>query len=268
MGILSCLETLEKFIQLISSIRDRGPDILNNFTESFLPSLYKASPQLYHQTVGPIFQNALMRVHGSQNEELQKAAKLVSKALFGNDAIATGQSRLPGVQKKNLPVVDPSVSRGRESLDKEYYDRAWKEVDQDGSEATLSYIGKVLTSNGLKDDYQSKALATQMRSDITAELSKDAAYSATMKTAWGKVLKDRLSPSTKREMVNAHLKAVRRVLPKFLKGVVQPREAKGGRQDPPSNSRSRQSSPSGDKQIDWTKTTAFDFLNDEPTYIQ
>lgn len=272
-----------KFISAIKEVNEKG---LEGFASRFLPALTKISPNAFWRAANPLIEDVARQMFNKgvadNNENLQNAARHLSKYFFNDVEIAEGKKTTIVEEKK-----DPDLERQRNE-----FNTARETEFRTGVQTSIKaqlinmIIGKDLKSGKSRidpDDVLSDFIRTTIIShviqDLGSQLDADKSHIRYMDSLWDHARKGGRTEADKARIISAYLARAKAMIPSLRSKYVS--EALGKRVRDASQRREKVSQisegrgaparPSGggfksDKKIDYSKTSDEDILNDHITY--
>lgn len=276
----------EDFTEFLGGVA-KTPQILTSFAGNFLPALYKTNRDLYFQTTTPIGQALVRNAHArgvnEGNENLKNAALVLAKWAFGDFGYATGEKQDDPPQ--STQAKDPRLEQEREEFYREKYNDTRNYIETNRLSKLKSEIKKGLDPNDVFNEFTTNLLVNQVLEEIGQELEKDTRHMATMNSLWKAARKAGFAGNWKDRILTTYLSRARAVMPAIrarnraeaLKDKQQQSSkvrdiaGKSGERKEVSGSGSSGSRGTGNKplnpkQVDWSKTSDLDIINDRPTF--
>lgn len=273
----------EDFEQFLGGIAKDGS--LANVAGNFLPSLYKTNRETYFQITTPIAEalcrNAFRTAEGAGNENLKNAALVLAKWAFGDVKFATGerQSEPP----KATAAKDPDLEREKSAFYQEKYNDARAHVDTNGATKLRAEIKNGLDPNGVFKPFTLNLLLKEVMEEVGRELEKDPRHMAMMNSLWKQAHRAGYAGNWKDRLLTTYLSRARAVMP-AIRMRIRAEALKGEQHSADETSRIANKSsdrkevqgggssrvgsgtraPSA-REVDWSKTSDMDILNDRPT---
>lgn len=249
-----------------------GEETLKQFVHNFLPSVQKGSKELYAEITEPVVQNVLRfclaeGIRGGDSKDAQRlaaASKILSKYLFGSENIP------------DAPKPDPKVEAERNRLKQERQAESQKKY-KEASGKLFSKAGKIMLKEiGSAIDPEHKLSPTmkqmitgRIMAEISETLDKDEGHTSHMRALWDRFIRSGYDEKLGSRLLSAYLGRARSLAPRIRNRVVSevlnkpaPKETKkhipaGG----DGTGKSTSKTPDA-RNVDWSKTSDKDFLND------
>jgi hypothetical protein len=171
-------------VKFLDELRNENPQGLETFSTNFLPALEKTNRDLYFNVVAPHVRGFVKKVFnvGMQNkdENVQNAAKVVHKALFGGDYndVERNDTESGGNNK------DSSVEEDKKRYFAGKYQTLYSEVTNSCYSKLDEEINRGLSDLEKENKGLKRLLATDIRTKVLQEMDKDEAYLSRMQSLW------------------------------------------------------------------------------------
>ncbi len=261
---------------------------LPSMAANFLPALFNVNKDMYYQVTGPIAEQLLRNAYrvASQggNENLKNAAMHIAQWAFGDAQFATGEKQTPPL-KVEEPQSDPKFEQEKKDFYATKYNDTKSYVDGQATTRMMSEIRKGLDPNNAFTPFTQGLLVKQVFEEIGALLEADKSHIAVMNSMWKQAQKAGFAGNWKDRILSTYLSRARQLMPAIRTKIRTAalnqerssseqtlrvaqrsgnrREVQGS-QNSSRNGPSRQPVPAG--QVDWSKTSDIDFINDRVTY--
>lgn len=274
----------EKFLSAIKEVGDKS---LDRFARNFLPSLVKVNPSSFWQAAHPLIEDVARQMFKSgeknQDENLQNAARYLSKFIFGETEYAEGK-KTSVIQEEEKS----EVTREREAWDlerhNEFRGKVWSDIS--GQLKSL-IIGKDVKTGKSRIDpdevlspFITNMIIEKVIGDLGEQLQADKAHIKYMDTLWDHAKKNGRKEADKSRIISAYLARAKSIIPSLRSKYVSEALGKKVRsatqnrdkitripertQNPGSPSRGRNFD--SNKKIDYSKSSDMDILNDNIQY--
>jgi hypothetical protein len=260
---------------------------LPSMASNFLPALFNVNKDMYYQVTGPIAEGLLRNAYKvatqGGNENLKNAAMHLAQWAFGDAAYATGEKQTPA-----LKVEEPKTDPKYETEKKEFYATKYKDtktyVDGQASTRLSSEIRKGLDPNNAFTPFTQGLLVKQVIEEVSAILEGDENHMKQMNSMWRQAQKAGFAGNWKDRILSTYLSRARQLMPAIrtrvrTSAMAQERSSteqteriankSGDRKEVQgSQNTSRNGAPTkiSAGQVDWSKTSDLDFINDRVTY--
>lgn len=253
---------------LLGAMHQTNPASVTQFAENFLPALQKGDQQLFQKVMTPVMsatlRNAMADAEKSGNQQLKYAAQHLSKWLFDNP-------EPPATQKRTAsPEVEKATNEVRR-MREELAERATGEIETQIHQDRVKHVIDNFDKNRALPQFARDAGIRKILEETNKLLDKDAAYQKVMdrlkreavgaKFSNESVQKIRAAYINKFKMLEPAVRAqvVREAFGKKANGVPNPaKQIVGG------GGVSKSRTPRAGE-VDWSKTSTEDFLNDKVT---
>jgi hypothetical protein len=275
----------EDFQQFLGGIKEEGA--LDKMAANFLPSLYELDQKTYFKITSPIgealVRNAYATASQSGNENLKNAALHLAQWAFGDQKFATGERKSEPF-KVEEKKVDPEFEAERQKFYQDRYNDARQYVTGTSHSRLSAEIRKGLDPNGVFSDGLRTLLVKEVISEIGKSLEADERHMGVMNSLWKNAHKAGFSGDWKDRILSAYLSRARQLMPairtKIREAAMTSEERKAGQREQRAERSSDRREVRGTKeshgpakggrppaasQVDWSKTSDLDFLNDKVT---
>ena len=264
-----------------------GVNGLTSMAANFLPALFNVNKDMYYNVTGPIaeslLRNAFKVASQGGNENLKNAALHLAQWAFGDAAYATGEKSTPPLKVEEAPKDEKYETEKKEFFQQKYTDTK-SYVDTQAVSRLTSEIKKGLDPNNAFTPFTQGLLAKQVFDEIGAILEADTQHMAMMKSMWKQAEKAGFAGPWKDRILSTYLSRARQLMPairtkirnaalnqerssserteKIAKKSTERREVQGSQNTSAKTGPQRVNA--GD--VDWSKTSDLDFINDRITY--
>lgn len=273
---------------LFSAIKEVDEKAVEKISETFLPSLYKISPDLHWKATLPLLQNIVRGFHQEgqrrKDENIINAADYLSDFVFGDVKVARGERDL--VPRKS------EDSEEKKELDKEkakfYVDRFdsfSNSIKSRADEDLKNYInekGKIDPDN-IFSDFIKETIINKIYQEVDKQLVADKNHMKYMGSLWDKAKSNGFSDDWKSRILSAYLARAKSLVPairaKFISEAMgSSSRASEKRREVVEKTQSRREPGQGGRpgrerngnvdarDVDWDRTSDLDLLNDNITY--
>lgn len=277
---------------LLDAIREADPQALDRFAVNILPSLHKLSPETHWQAVLPLLENVTRSLYKEgmdlgdtdRGKDLMNAARYLSKFLFGETEIAEGKKTNVKAPEKSSREIE--LDEREKNYEIQRYTDAYRSVDADASKGLSDLIlergqhNKLkIDPDGVMSDFMKNSVADAISAEVRKAMRADKVFTAHMNSLWKKAKELGYTSESKSRILSAYLERAKQLVPSIRNrkvaealgtsegkpnGAPKPRiarrepgtgggEGRGGNRIPRAN------------EVDWTKTSDEDFLNDRVT---
>lgn len=255
---------------------------LGKFSQNFLPKLFKADREAHWQVIAPVLEDAAKAFYQqgvrSKDDNVKHAAEHLALFLFGDAGFATGTKTGAAGTPKTSEVKESDTEKERKEWAAEQLQTFTSSVKED------SYTNlKSIASIGLPKDGITKWQRDKLMDDIVTKvdqaMTKDPAHMKFMQGLWKKAREAGFNTDSKTRIINAYLARAKSLAPGIRRALIT--EALGNistraeevteqvtSRRTPSSSGTPARASSGKvnaKQVDWSRTSDADFLNDNVT---
>jgi hypothetical protein len=275
---------VEDFKEFLSGVAEAKG--LEPMAANFLPALYNTNRDMYFKVTTPIVASMLRYAYkqgtAQNNNDLKNAALHIANAVLGDMNFATGDKMPEAIipEKK----VDPELDKERKTFYQERYNTNRSEIQGTASQRLRNDIRKGLDPNGVFNEFTTNLLVNKVVEELGVKLGANERHMRAMNSMWKHAYEAGFAGNWKDRILSAYLSAARAEMPAIRAAIraeaLKERQAQAGRReqdatksanrkDVPGSSnatgqRSGGRSPSA-KEIDWSKTSDRDFLNDKIT---
>lgn len=195
---------------LFAALSEANPAGFEKMAESILPNLFAHAPQLYLKVTTPILENLIRSAfkEGKENENknLQAAAQIFSKYLFGTLEIPQAKPR----------VVDPEIKRLSNERQQGLIQKEteFKEEVQDIGITTLTrHILSGLDPNNSIPKITKQALIDEILKETGRALDKDILHNNRMNALWELSARHGFARDYRKKLVETYLRAATAKMP-------------------------------------------------------
>lgn len=292
------LQTLQEDIisgdcsKLVSAIKDISETGLNNFSGNILKAIAKASSDAHWKAALPLIQNivrncyqeGLRRGDNDSGNNLRMSSEHVALYLLGDHRIASGEV---SALKDDRPSPEAeSLKKEREEFEQSKYSDFQNSVANHCSIELKKMILEKdkndnlrIDPNGTMSQWMKDQVTNEIFAEVGKQLSQDKIHIANMDSMWKDVRKGNRSSEISARLSSAFLARARSLVgtiraQKVSEALGQKMRIANGspervsRREPGGSGsipRTSQRTPNA-KQIDWSRTSDLDLLNDNITY--
>jgi hypothetical protein len=270
-------------IELFDSIANTSPKAIERFVDNLLPNLYKFNTDLFVRATAPVTKNILWNAfqQGSRNPDgrtkdgkpfsnLAAAAQHIHNFLFGDANIED-----PSKSRRDTKD-DPEraqFEQERQNFEKERF----KDLDSETQRVVGRQLGDLI-SNGLDPKnvmtpFLRNSIIEKVIDELGDKLKQDSRHMTKMESLWRRAKASGYPRGLATQIAKAYLDSAKLLVPEIrnkikseaLKGKVASNNGNKRTAVPQSGGSGRKVSTDkvGAKQIDWSKTSDVDFLNDK-----
>lgn len=204
--------------QFLTDLKDENEEGYKKFTANFIPTLFKADRDLYLEIISPEVSRFIKNVFEfgkkNNNENIQNAAKIVRKELFGG--------AYEDIDKEiTEPLAAPKKTANEEKLEKQIaadeqkkYNDLHTTITNECYSALEAEINKGLVDLKGKEGI-SKLIAKDIKQQIIDEMQKDGGYINRMNAIWKKEGRNGFSGTNKDTFKATFLAKAKALLPKI-----------------------------------------------------
>ena len=277
----------------IGALKDTSPTALGNFANNFMSTLQRMSPDVHFTAIAPTlesmarnFYNESKKYTGDEAENYKYAALYLSKWLFADEKVATGERSVSG-QRQQANPREEELSKREQDFEASRYNEFASGARSSATERLVGMInsrdseGKSrIDPEGVMSEFIRNTIAERTQQEVEKQLSADKAHMRFMTSLWERSKKEGYSRESQKRIVDAYMSRAKHLVPtvraklvsealsttsqrdKNKQNVVnkQRKEAGDGGKPP-----SRNSAITDPKRIDYRKSTDMDILSDSFT---
>lgn len=281
----------EDFGAFLKGISEVGDEQITSMAANFLPALWGQNQKLYYQVTSPIAEAFIRNAHKAGikagNDNLINAALQIANWAFEDVGYATGEKRSPPILKAK---ADGPKDEKYEQEKKDFYASKYNEtrgfINTSAESRLTTEIKKGLDPGGVFNGFTTSAMMKEIMVEVGQALEGDASHMRTMNSLWKQATKAGFAGNWKDRILTTYLSRARAVMPairakvraKALEGQEKTngdleqragksaqRKEVGGSGSSGSRQGTRSTRPPDAKNIDWSKTSDMDLLNDKIT---
>lgn len=271
-------ESLGDFLKII---KENDGAVFSKFAENLLPALYKQDSQAYIRVTTPLFENLVRAAYREGDENLQNAALVISKYLFGDYDIAKGSKTT--IVKAAEPVKDESFEKEK----KEFYGAKLRDFEGVVFSKSEDQLKDIIKDNIDPDNHFNafalRNLVKEVYEEVDRQIDADQQFKSRINSMWKQAYKAGLPKDWTDKIVSAYLSRAKVLVPairsklraealadrsaksqenaqKSEEAVARGKDVSGTGATPKGNN----SNPTA-KQVDWSKTSDEDLFSDKIT---
>jgi hypothetical protein len=273
----------DDFVSFLGGVKESKG--LESMAANFLPALYKQDQNLYYRVTSPIgellVRNAYMAATQAGNENLKNAALHLAQWAFGDLDYATGAKRSEEF-KPEVKAKDPDLERERAEFYQTKYNDARGYVQTQSQNRLVGEIRKGLDPNNTLTPTMQNLLVKEILNEIGVMLEADQRHMAMMNSLWKQAHRAGFAGEWKDRILSTYLSRARQIMPAIRSNVrdgafrAEEKESERKMELAQKSSERKEIPGSGRgsgngkvlnaQNIDWSKTTDLDVLNDRITY--
>lgn len=279
--------------KLFGMIARKDPKTAYSHIVNFLPTLYRQNKELFTEITQPVLKAALrtLRAEGkkSGNTDLQYSAEHAHKFFFDDEDFDKEVGTAGTKPKEDDPEKKKLLTERQQWLENQY-NTACISIIKLADESIEDNIEQHLEKAGIKPSkFESRHMLRDVTEEVNKILQRDVRHNGLMKSLWARAEKTGYSAEAVARVRQAYLGKVEEILPDAVRKIrrevfadrrrvirkserednndredVGPESRRGERESRISSGRSS-SARSGVsvKEVDWSKTSDLDFLNDK-----
>lgn len=275
----------EDFKEFVAGVKEAGS--LTPMAANFLPALYEADRDMYFKVTTPVaeslLRNAFAQASQAGNDNLKNAALHLAQWAFGDVAYATGEKRSPDPRVEAKPATDPNLEKERQDFMQMKYNDARSYVNDNSRNRLTAEIRRGLDPNNAFTPAMQNLLVKEILSEIGDSLEADESHMRVMNSLWKQARRANFAGDWRDRILSAYLSRARRNMPEIrnrLRGELLNNEEHRGKimekraersanrrdvQGSPHSSGKTNGRPPAAQEIDWSRTSDMDLLNDRVT---
>ena len=272
---------------LLSAVKQVDETAFGKLAQNVLPAIYKMSPDLHWQATLPMLQNLVRGfwIEGQKrgNDNIKNSAEYLSDFIFGDIKVARGE--------KNLVPEAPKQTEEQARFEQEKARYAMTRLN-DFSNSVKSSSGNQLRSfvdddkvdpDGIFSNFIKETIVGKVLQEVDNQLVADKAHMKYMNSLWNKARENGFGDEWKSRIISAYLARAKSLVPatraKFVSEAMgTSSRASGKRKEieektrarrepgPGGRTSSERNGPVDAKNIDWSKTSDLDLLEDRVTF--
>jgi hypothetical protein len=269
---------------ILTAVGEADPKALHKMAGNLLSNLYDISKDAHWEAVAPVLQNVVQSFYNegktTNNTDLTNAALHLSKFLFNNFDVAKGKS----VVKSQSPEATEELKKIEDERNKLFAEKLTgftNSVYTEGGDGLLGLIGadrkidpEGNLTKGMKDYVINKVIE-----EVNQQMQSDPEHVRMMQSLWTKAKREGFGDTWKSRLVTAYLARAKSLVPgvraKYVSEILGTSvkssdktrtkvEHQNGRVEPGQSGLAAKDRPVkfSAKEIDWSKTSDLDFIND------
>jgi len=268
----------------LAAVKKTDEAALLKFASNIMPALYKVDEKAHWAAANPLMENMVKAFAESApgNEDTKKAALLMAKFLFGNDA----QDILDGKKSYVPRAAESKTDPERVKFESDRLKAFTGDISSDIKGQVKSVIlskdknGSLrLDPEGVFSRWMVDTLVEKINKEVDDQMGADREHLRYMDSLWSKAKKDGYTSDWKSRITSAYLARARQLVPAVrakivaeANGTSQRRAARtkevvdGVRRGTGSPARESRNSSGITGRIDYNKTSDDDIINDNITY--
>jgi hypothetical protein len=255
---------------LLSSVKKQDDKAFGKITGTLLQTLEKVDKDAYYGTVNHVIQHALSAAHAKgkamgddDGEQLQIAARLINKWIYGSAEIQSPQPLANAREEKEDPKESELTKREQE-FNQRQLNTAINDVSSRTRSTVEGAVNKYLDPKGQMTDYVRNKAVSDVMSQLDKEIGSDQRFKNHVDILWKDAAKNGYSDESKSRIRKAIIAKAQTILPDVIRKVRadalkglggSPRRKTVEKEEPESNTR-RQAPPSRSSQQDKPKPRA------------
>jgi hypothetical protein len=260
-------------VELLESIKATDPTALNRFIDNLLPSLYNFDTKLFYKATEPVTRQLLWSAnqHGKKtgDKNLVASAQHLANYLFGNAEIKEPQ----GNKTRQEDPERAALERDKQEFEQTRRNEFLTELNNRAGKSLVKVITDGLDPKNTMTEFLRSTITEKVLDEIGNRLEKDERHMNRMRALHLKAQKAGFPKAMTDQITAAYLSAAKLLVPvvraeikqKALHGKVEKKnipnrqigQAGGNKGTRPNLTKL---SP---KQVDWSRTSDEDFLNDK-----
>ena len=272
----------------LEAVNEADSKALGKFAGNILDGLREINPNVHWQTIVPTLEQvcrALYNEGQSNNNDNQKyAAQYLSKFLFNDDKVATGEKTF--AKPKEKPDELKQIDAERTKLAAEKYTSFRADVQSGALDQLSGMIGtkEQIDPEGVISKWAYEKILEDTIREVNNQMVSDKEHMRYMDSLWARGGRDGYSRDLKTRITSAYLARAKALIPRIRNRLIS--EAMGtssrnaqrvqsrvsqvsSRREPGQNGsvpRYSGRGPISAKSVDWKQTSDEDFLNDRVTF--
>lgn len=202
--------------KILTSVKQLDKKAYDKLIDNYLPTLHKVDKEAYFEVIGnvgkTIIAHMVKEARSSENEELQKAARLLNQFLFASSTYTPPKQRVSQVEDK-----DNEVERERNEYIRERFESSRDELQTKVDNVLRGTISEYIDPKGEMSAYVKKNAINDAIKALHEELSKDAPFRKTLDRLWNGVFQDKFSKNSIDRVRSAYLGRSKQSLASIIK---------------------------------------------------
>lgn len=206
---------------ILESLKKTDPKAYETFSLSFLPNLYKESPEVYQTIISPLFENFFRAAYKSGDENMKNSAINLA-AYFFDDANAAEKSvKNEKTISKSIQVTEEQ-NKLKETQNNNFataFRAASSDVQVRLDRSLDNLIGKDFDPNKSFTDFTKSAAIKEVRDRINKQLASDKGHMQLMANRWKKARSNGYSEPEKVKIISTFLSRAKVLIPSIREEV-------------------------------------------------
>jgi hypothetical protein len=198
---------------LLDAVIQTDAKAAERFSTSFLSTLHKKNPDLYVQTITPVFENFVRQMYRSSDENVRNAAIVAAMHLFGDDARDLIEGRKTFSRSLEETPEEKKIKQEREEFENSKLNEFRGSVNQEMLTGMVKLISRGLDPDNTMSEKAKKILVNDILQEVDRSLAADAQHMKVMNARWMRVGKEGLNTASKEKLVSAYLSRAKQVIP-------------------------------------------------------
>ena len=180
--------------EVLKELKSQDQEAFNRVVDNYLPALGKADPNAYYHIMSNVSKALIADLYSKgkelQNEEVQAAAVILHKHLFGPNQWTPPQNLSKPVEK----VADDKLSQREQEFVNRQYNGALNEVASKVDKMLTSTIDINIDPGGQLSTYEKQQVTKEVLKDIYNQMNEDTYFRGYYDKLWQKAAKDGFPP--------------------------------------------------------------------------
>jgi hypothetical protein len=272
----------------LEAVNEADSKALGKFSENLLDGLREINPNVHWQAIVPTLEQVCRALYNegksNNNENQQYAAQYLSKFLFNDDKVATGEKTF--AKPKEKPDELKHIDTERMKLQAERYTSFRADVEENALSQLSGMIGtkEQIDPEGIISKWAYDKILEDTIREVNSQMVSDKEHMRYMDSLWTRGGREGYSKDLKTRITSAYLARAKALIPRIRNRLIS--EATGtsarnsqrvrtrltateSRREPGQNGavpRYSGRGPINPKSVDWRNTSDEDFLNDRVTF--
>ncbi len=251
---------------LLESINKTDKKAMEVFSLSFLPALYKQSPELYYSAVTPLFEGMLRQAYKEGDENMKNSASNIAQFLFGKDGEDSVLGKKTLSKSTDVTAEQKKLNDQKDQQISEAFRKTYTHVESEIDKSLTFLISKELDPSKQLTKLLRNNLSNEIIKRIKKQLESDSSHGAVMGARWKRAKLNGYTDDDKSKIISTFLARAKSLIPVTSEKVrlaalgknvrkeptVHPKEMNGGRVS---------SSRAPEKKVDYSKMSDLEILN-------
>jgi hypothetical protein len=203
--------------RLLNDVKTHNKKAFDKLVDNYLPTLAKVDKEAYLEVTGNIAKSIIRELHlegkNNDDEELQKAAFILNKFVFGTTTYTAPKPRV--IEDKDNK--DDEVAREREELVKERYETSRDDLQVRVDNTLRSTIENYIDSKGEMTAYVKKNAVKDALTNLHTAIGNDTGFRRTLDKLWQGSFSDKFSRGSLDRIKSAYLGRAKAILPVIIR---------------------------------------------------